>query len=158
MGVAEETGLRGRAPRPAQGTVWGPGLDESLVEQQAPAGMGLGALAAGAGQVLLGQVAGIHQRDHLKMGAPGLERHQKKHPLGVQGGIQIPTFPCQGHPIEQPEQRMVEVTLCAHVVCRVRHNLEGTVPPAQPDQQQQCGAASQLQQAPSRLGLTQLRR
>ena len=70
MGVAEGMGLRGGAPAAGLGVgpAWpggwaslarpwgwlGSDLDESLVEQQAPAGMGLGALAAGAGQVLLG--------------------------------------------------------------------------------------------------------
>ena len=90
------------------------GLDEGLVEQLSPAGMHLGTFSAGAIEILLGQMAGIHQGDDLKFDAAALHHDQKKHPLGVEGGVDLPAIARLGDAIEQAKGGVIEIALVAH--------------------------------------------
>jgi hypothetical protein len=98
--------------------VTGGSSEEGLIEQLAPAAVLFGTAAAGPGQILLGVVARIHERDHLEAGAPALECDQKENALGIEGRVEITTFRHRSDPVEHPEGGVVEITLSAHVAFR----------------------------------------
>ena len=103
---------------------WTPS-NEGLIEQLLPIGEIGSAITTAARQMKLCMMPGVLIRNHLKLSTSRLQRHQEKHALGLEGGIQIPTLASGRHLIKHSEGGVIEITLRSHN--SVHQDLESTV-------------------------------
>ena len=121
-------------------------LDEGLIKQLSPARMHFGAFAAGAIEVLLGEMARIHQGNDLELHAAALDRHQEKHALGVEGGVQLAPLTGLGHAVQQAKGGVIEVALVAHTPGAANRLSKRTEAPTQRQHRKQAKPAQGLKQ------------
>ena len=103
-------------------------------------------------QVLLSDVSGIHQRNHLKLRTALLQGDHKKDALGIERHVEIAPLSSLRHAVEQAKGGVVEITLCAHEALTRSvpspTESEVTVPPTQTEQHEQPHSANPLQSPP----------
>ena len=67
------------------------------------------------GQMKFGIMARVLIGNHLKLCPSRLQRDEKKHPLGIERGVNVSTIAGGGHEIEHSERGVIEIALGAHL-------------------------------------------
>ena len=66
-------------------------------------------------QMKFGVMARVLIGNHLKLRPSRLQGDEKKHPLGIERGVNVSTFAGGGHEIEHSERGVIEIALGAHL-------------------------------------------
>ena len=67
------------------------------------------------GQMKFGVMARVLIGNHLKLCPSRLQGDEKKHPLGIERGVNVSTIAGGGHEIEHSERGVIEIALGAHL-------------------------------------------